>query len=249
MDLTAFSRAYDIAVFNFRLRDHRVILHNSAAFLLALWIRCERFRWVKAVLTVLVPIVLVLPWAEEVWIAWSFAKLCEGAGIQVKRQVEVPGFYNDTTTGYSKAGPVSNPQAIRSLESTGYRFIERRTQPLGKVSHVERNASGEWQVTIIDQPKSRYHFRRLVDFRDDEGIHHEERVAHRVEILGTMVVDSKINEIIGKDVQFTRRPNLIEWQWIRFFGQGLTFCYGPLDNSKNEKRIGGLPEYIFIPKT
>lgn len=215
----------------------------TGTFLMFFWVRRHRYRWIKPALAVAVPVVLVLPWAEELWIAWNFAKLCEGAGVHVTRKVQVDGFFNSTTTGPARPGVISDPRRIASYEGKGYRFIERKAGygPDAKVSHVEKDDEGQWSVTILDAPEARYHFR----FSDPRQ---EVPIKWKIEMVEKQILDSENAEIIAKDNVFIRYPNAIEWQWIRFFGLGIQICRGPLDEPEKQKRIGQLFKYVFIPK-
>ena len=208
----------------------------SAAFLLALWVRRDRYRWVKTVLVVVVPIVLVLPWAEELWIAWNFAKLCEGAGVHVMRKVEVDGYFNATTTGPARPELITDPRRIASYEGKGYRFVERKADygADAKVSHVEKDADGQWAVTILDSPQARYHYQLL---RQDS------LVSHKLTIIERAVTDTEDGSIIGRSVIYKRYPNIIEWQWIRFFGTGMSMCPDP----EKGPHPPSFPQAVLIP--
>jgi len=214
-----------------------------AGLLLTLWFDRGRFRWVRPMLVVVVPIVLVLPWAEEVWIAWNFANLCEGAGVHVKQKIEVDGFFNATTTGPARPEIITDPQRIASYESKGFRFVERKAGygPDAKVSHVEKNGDGQWHVTILEVPQARYYYRY-------SSPRPEVPVMWKIEKIEQQVVDSETGEIIATDKVFMRFPDTIEWQWVRFFGTGMLICRGPLDEPEKQKRIGQLFEYVFVPK-
>lgn len=183
----------------------------------------------KPVLAVVVPIVLVLPWAEELWIAWNFAKLCEGAGVHVTRKVEVAGFYDATMrTGYEL------------IDRYGYQFMEHPSRGDGKIEHIEKTGN-DWKVTKLDQPEARFHYR----FSDPRQ---EVLIKWKIEKIEKQILDSKTDEIIATDTRFNRWPNTIEWQWVRFFGLGLTFCYGPVDEPEKQIRTGLLHNYVFVPK-
>lgn len=207
----------------------------SAAFLLALWVRRERYRWVKPVLAVLVPIVLVLPWAEEVWIAWNFGKFCDGAGVHVTRKVEVNGYYNDTVTGPSEEGRIANEQAIQAYERSQFNFLERKATRPGKISHVEKMGDGQWVVTILDRSTARYHYKLA---------RHDSQVSHKITTIERVVIDSEDNSTLGRSVIYKRYPNIIEWQWVRFFGTGMTMCPDP----EKGPHPPSFPEAVLSPK-
>ena len=215
----------------------------SSAILFLVWVRFERKRWVKPLLAVVVPIVAALPWAEEVWVAWNFAKSCDSAGVHVTRKAEVDGYYDDTGGGPSKVGVIENPQAIDVYESAGFRFREFKVGygKRDKVSHVEKDVEGQWRVTILNSPEARYHYRFSNPTR-------EVPVTWKLEKVERQIFDSHSSEVIAKDLVFKRFPNVIEWQWIRFFGTGMKICRGPLDEPEKQKRYGSLYEYALIPR-
>lgn len=209
--------------------------------LLARRLRDWKGRWF--ILAPLALVAIALPWADEIYIASRFAKLCEGAGVHVTRKVEVDGFFDQTTTGPSKPGRITSQQAIDVYEKNGYRFYERKTGD--NVSHVEK-VSGEWRITLLDRPTARYHYKRIVDYRDSEGIHYEKRVDHKIEMTGEVVIDSQTGEEIARKVQYMRYPGWVEHLWVRFFGSGQELCYGPLNEPDKQKR-GLLYDYVLKP--
>ncbi|OGO40013.1 MAG: hypothetical protein A2Z03_12050 [Chloroflexi bacterium RBG_16_56_8] len=204
------------------------------------WLRDWKPKWV--VLIPLAIISLVLPWADEVYISYRFAKLCEGAGVQVVRKVEVEGFYNETTSGPSEPGPITNQQAIDAYDKGSYRFYERKARE--KVSHVEK-ANRKWEVSILDRPTARYHYKRIIDYRDEHGIHHEKQVAHQIQMIGEVVIDSETGEEIGRNVEYMRYPGWIEGLWVRFFGTGQTICKGSAPKPPELRHL--LYHYVLIP--
>lgn len=73
-------------------------------------------------------VVLVAPWAEELWIAYHFGQLCKkDAGIVVNKTVEVDGFYDD-----------NGGWGVRQLEASGYKFMEWKSAMDRSLLRVER---------------------------------------------------------------------------------------------------------------
>lgn len=79
---------------------------------------------------ILIPIAtlfLVLPVGEELWVAWTFADVCRGAGTFIHGQASVNGFYDSTMrSGYENVG------------SGAYRFMEQPSQDRKTYERIER---------------------------------------------------------------------------------------------------------------
>ncbi len=193
-----------------------------------LWLGLRRWRGWKFVITPLALVLLALPWADEVYIAWRFQESCKDAGVHVYKKVEVEGFYNDVIRGGKE-----------QIVKYGYRFIEHRSrESKGKIVHLQRT-DGEWEVSILDQPSARYHYKYSAN-DEDAGLQlaKEEWV----------IIDSKTGAILGRDTTFKRYPGWIEGLWVRFLGVYPTICRGPLDDPEKQKRLGQIYTYVLIPK-
>lgn len=176
--------------------------------------------WRMPALGVLALGLLVLPYADELWIAWRFSSLCEDAGVHVTRMVEVDGFLDDTSrsAAHVKEQLIRDPQAIEQFDRSGYRFKESMLYN-GKVWHLER-VTGGLQLTILDHPTARYVYK----FADPN---HDVPVGLKTIRTEEIVVDSGTGEIIGRDTRYKRYPGWLEGLWIRFLGSGLTICPDP----------------------
>lgn len=177
-------------------------------------------------------VLITAPVAEETWIAYCFEKVCENAGVHVKRKVKADGYYNDTFNLYSNVGPVKGRSMIESLDNKGYKFIEGRAGskwPKGKVSHIEKTDDGQWYITILDSPIARYHYKKPIP---------KEKLGHRLFNTRYIVVDSQNAEIIGYRNLYKRYPGLIEALWVRWFGSGLQMCPNP-EEALNETDLLG----------
>lgn len=170
---------------------------------------------------------LVLPVAEELWIAWNFGQACKEAGTRIQKTVRVEGFYDDTGAG------------LELVRSGGYRFIESRRQDIftrltlgdadfaqqalerfahenagkdGRKQDVVRvrlddrtealvfpQKSESWRITVLDRPSARYHF-RMTDPMDGT------RVAYKIVRSGSVVIDQETNEEIARYTSFSRSP-------------------------------------------
>ena len=84
-----------------------VLYWICGAVLLKVWRRVRGRTWGKVVVPLVAFVVLILPWADEVWIAWHFSEFCKDAGVRVVRKVEVEGYYDDTASGISEASAAS----------------------------------------------------------------------------------------------------------------------------------------------
>jgi len=215
--------------------------------ILPLWYKLKDKTWRKAVIVPLAVIIAVLPWVEEVWIAYHFANYCEDAGVHVTRQVVVEGYYDDTGSGPAEPGLITNPQSIKALESSGFRYKEFKAykQDFGQprvyiVNHMEKNANGQWRVTILNKPQARYHL-KFADPRQEVSI------GWKLEKRETLIVDADQDKVISRELSFNRYPNIIEGLWIGLVGSGLTICNRPLDDHDKKTLTGFPPYYTFIP--
>jgi hypothetical protein len=70
---------------------------------------------------------LVLPVAEELWIAWNFGQACKEAGTFIYKKVQVEGFYDSTMRS-----------AYENTRPGRYRFVEHATEDRKGIERVER---------------------------------------------------------------------------------------------------------------
>jgi hypothetical protein len=149
----------------------------------------------KVLLSLVGFVFLILPVAEELWIAWNFGQACKEAGTFIYRTVQVEGFYDDTRPG--RPGPLAE-QAKKSMNQSGYLFYERPLQDTrggpAKVVRFEK-VGGEWQPMVLDQPTARFHFKQPSS---------NARVAHKIVKHETVVRDNSTGELLGKYTRFSR---------------------------------------------
>lgn len=170
------------------------------------------------------PGILVLPIADEFWIAWNFERACrEEAGVHVYRKVEAEGFFDGT--GSPGTGVI---------EELGFRYAEGLTQNGKAVAHVER-VKGLWHRTILDRPQSRYHYRWAVP---EQSV----QVGHQLWREELQVIDVKSGEVLGDSVRFARYPAWLQGLWVRFFGSAVVTCWG------SPAKQTMLYHYVLIPK-
>lgn len=183
-------------------------------------------------------LVFIAPIADEIYIAYRFAKLCEDAGIAVVRRVRADGFYDDTM-----------PSGYGLIEQYGYRFMEHRSDRDGKVVHIEKLGS-DWRKTILERPTARYHYKRIVDYRDIDGrIHHEMPVDLRIQMTGWMIVDTETREVIARNVTYMRYPGWIESLWLGFVGTSQRSCTDKAavsPESLHSASLRSLHYFVFI---
>jgi len=206
----------------------------SPFYVLALWLLSRAWRrlgnshW-RWIAVVLVPVVVVLPFADELWIAWHFQQACKDAGIHVMRKAEVAGFYDDTM-----------PSGYEILENYGFRFMEHQSSTQkGKVDHLERSPQGI-VTTTIDKPTAQYHYK----FEDP---HREAQVGLKMEKRVTQIVDITTKEVIARKTNFSRYPGFIEGLWMHFLSRGQTTCARPLDDHEHKVPTGMLYEHVLVP--
>ena len=211
-----------------------VVLISPLHFLMRKW----RGRWI--VLTPIIVIVIALPWADEVWIAWHFHKYCQDAGVHVYHKVRADGYVDETSPSPrppDDPGPrllYNDPKRLAEFDRHGYRYFEDMFKD-GGVWHVERQPDGVY-VEILDQPTGRYRYRYSAN-NVDMGL----------QILKQEweVVDSKTGKVLGKETIFKRYPNIVEGTWLRFFGVYPTICMGSAPNPKKARHL--LVNYVLVP--
>ena len=176
-------------------------------------------RWV------LVLMLLVLPWADEIWIASRFAELCKNAGVHIYKKVEADGFYDQTSrSGYEY------------LTRLGFRFMEQPPIDVGArkrgiVEHIEKVGTDR-SLTNIERPTARYHFKISSD---------NERLGYQLAKLEYVVMDSTTSEVIARQTFYKRYSGWIEGLWLRYFGSGMTMCPDPVREPSNVR----YPESVF----
>jgi len=195
----------------------------SAGLVALLWYPSRRWQGWKYVILPIAVVILALPWADEVYIAWRFHELCKDAGIHVYRKVEVEGFYND----------------VMPVEMNGYQFMEQKSNWENNIVRIEKNEDGKRIQTYVDKPSARYHYKYSAN-NEDMGL--------QLEKSEWVVIDSNNNEVLGRETIFKRYPGWVEGLWLRFLGIYPTICYGPLNEREKWKREGLIYDYVLTPK-
>lgn len=194
------------------------------------------FKW--ATLGLLGLVFAAIPVGDDAYIQWHFNRLCRDAGMHYEKKIAVDGYYDDTSTGAEFAGPISNSQAIEQLDRAGFKFFERRAgyvpgtygETLKKYSRIER-ANGIWQVSILDHPTARYHFK----FSS-----HHEPVAFRVTKYEAAILDTETNNLSGRQTIYTRYPGWLDGLWLGFFDSAGKQC-------PPSRKQGDLLTEVLIP--
>ncbi len=192
--------------------------------LLAFWGIARYMRgakWSSSWLVGIGLLFLVLPISEELWIAWNFGQACKDAGTFVYKKVQVEGFYDDTRTTH--AG-VPSPQAIKSFDDSGYRFLEMRG--LEKFVRLEKT-DGHWRAVVLERPTARYWYTHP---------HNRTPIGFKVDKIERVVSDSFSGEILARETRFAREA---PWYFVHVSaptmlcpvpGQGPLAKYGSIYN-------------------
>jgi len=209
----------------------------AAGVLGILWRMLRPVPGRKYMMAPIILIVIALPWADELWIAYHFNQACDDAGIHVKRQVVVDGFYDATKNDNTKDEfVVIEDRFVNRMKESGFQFKERRTL-YNKVRHLEVQ-NGKMAQTILDKPTARYHYIKTADHSP---------IGFRIIKHESIILDREINEILGRDTSYSRYPSWINI-WHAFLnGHGMTICNSPL-HAPVEKRIGQIDAYVLKPK-
>jgi len=144
---------------------------------------------------------LVLPVAEELWIAWNFGQACKEAGTFINKKVQVEGFYDHTSHWWRQL-----------KENSNYQFVESRDQSNGTLWRVERHGE-EVKHFRIDRATARYHF-RMPSSHAFAG--------HKITKHETVVIDTAANEVIGRYTRYSRTS-----PWFYWSLRGDFSCDGP----------------------
>jgi hypothetical protein len=137
----------------------------------------------KVLLAVVGVVFLILPVAEELWIAWNFGQLCrKDAGLFIQKVVEVEGFYDDTTHWW------------RQLAESKYQFMESRDNTYGGLFRVERDGDGLRHFKI-DRPTARYHYKRHYSHAP---------AAYKVVKHERVVFDTLVSEVLARELSYGR---------------------------------------------
>ncbi|MEO7726199.1 MAG: hypothetical protein ABIS45_03030 [Burkholderiales bacterium] len=165
-----------------------------------------------------------VPFAEEVWIAWNFAKACNGAGTFINKTVQADGYYDGTAAvlGLVRPGAFKFVEApykkgltrITSGDADFVREVLKRYQQenpaadMAQLKFIQMSmddrtealvfpgTNASWRFTRIDQPTARYWFKAVRDVA----------VAYKVTLLQTTLTDTQSDEIIARYVRYYRQP-------------------------------------------
>jgi len=216
-------RFYYFSLFSWMAYGIAVLV--AVTLLSILWTRLLKFKLRNPVYWILVAAIFVLPWAEELWIAYNFDRLCrKDAGIFINKTVEVDGFYDDTGGG-----------SLDLVRSGTYRFIESRsdgsytrltlgdsafmqealerfkktspgrdpaTQDVIRVNVDERTQALVFpqrgdvlRVTRLEKPTARYHYTTPQQSTP---------TAYKIRKTERLVTDSQSGEVLARETVYAR---------------------------------------------
>jgi hypothetical protein len=228
------------------------------------WAKLLERKVTLRVATVSALVIAMLPWTEELWIAFRFSQLCrEDAGVFINKTVEVTGFYDDTA-GW---GP-------RQIEASGYQFVESRDTLHRKLLRVERaddtarKRALDWYARNhpgMARPDRQYLVEPLSDdvyvavspngidawrvasiqrpsarYRYEEP-HSHTPVAYRITKIERVVLDTHTGEVLGRETRYARRPY---WFFVSLDAP-LMLCPGPQEGPPF--RVGSIYNAVLKP--
>lgn len=197
-------RFYYFSLFSWML--YLVVALGAIGLVTLIWTGLLKLRFASPIYWVLVPAILVLPWAEELWIAYNFDRLChKDAGVFVNKVVKVDGFYDDTTHWW------------RQLKESDYRFVESRDNIHNTLWRVEK-VGNDIRHFKIGRPTARYHY--SAPYRNDP-VHYKIRKTERI------VKDSETGEVLGRETKYGRDAY---WFFVSL-DRPVMLCPGPGENS------------------
>jgi len=139
----------------------------------------------KALLSIVGVVFLVLPVAEELWIAWNFGQACKEAGTFIYKKVQVEGFY-DNTHGWR----------ADKLRASGYRFVEGRDTTSGRNSYWRHELEGDQVRSFkIDRPTARYYYK----WPQRDAV-----VGHKMYKQIEEITDVQTGDVLGRSLQYGR---------------------------------------------
>lgn len=218
----------------------------------------------NALLLVVAAVFLVLPVAEELWIGYTFGKLCKkDAGIFVKRAVEVDGFYDSTMRS-----------AYENTKPGRYRFVEHAKKDRNGFERVERadeamrNEALTWYARTHpgeERPKDRSIFYprnereaiavlpngidawRITKIDRPTARYHYRNVqshnlvAYKIKAFEWIVEDTNSKSVIAREKAYARQAS---WFYIGL-DRPTMFC--PVFGSHGERLTGGLYRLALKP--
>ena len=205
---------------------YAVVAAIAVLLLWLLWTKLLKLRVTNPIYWVLIGVVFIGPWVEELWIAYNFDQLCRrDAGLFVNKVVPVDGYYDDTALstrivggpaykfieGRNKNGKVSRVERASEeekavaiawyTERNGKQPNENEwiTQPVSakKSVTVEMNTGYAWRTTRLGEPTARYQYKRLDDHTP---------VAHRIWRFDDVVLDARTGDVLGRYTNYVRGP-------------------------------------------
>jgi hypothetical protein len=220
-------RFYYFSLFSWML--YGVVSVVAIALLWGLWTKLLKLKITRPVYWLLVAAILVGPWAEELWIAYNFDRLCrKDAGVFVNKTVEVDGFYDATL------------RSAYELTKVGrYKFAEHPTEDRKGIERVELATVAEREKALAwyaernpgkERPKDRsvlYPVNekeiiavlpngvdawRVTKLDKPTARYHYKRtdfhapVVHQIKRFENVVVDVQSGEVLGRHMNYSRGP-------------------------------------------
>ena len=209
------------------------------------WVRILHRRFTGTIVWLVIAMILIAPWAEELWIAWNFGQACKEAGTFIHKKVKVDGFYDSTMRS-----------AYENTRRGGYRFVEQATADRKGVERVERAGdeartkaldwyaernpgkslpkgqsviyplNGNQRIVVFPKSNETWLVTRLA--QPTARYHYRMAnshtpVAHKIVKHKAIVVDSSTGDLLGKYTRFSRRS---PWFYLSF-GRGDFSCDAP----------------------
>lgn len=217
----------------------------------------------KALLATVGAVFLVLPVAEELWIAWNFGQACEGAGTFIYKKVQVEGYYDDTGGG-TMTRLVGRPpyKFIESRDSSGkYRRVEYASpeEKAGALMwYAEKNpgrkpGQKEWithpvsdRVQVTVEMDTGYAWRITKLDRPTARYHYSKPhshsgVSYKVKMFEYLVRDSQADEVLAREKTFARNA---PWYFIGLERPTL-FC--PVSGKYGERIHATIYDIVLEP--
>lgn len=174
--------------------------------------------WKAGLLTV----AFIVPWTEELWIAYNFGQLCrKDAGLFISKTVDVEGFYDDTTHWWRQL-----------KENSNYQFVESRDNLYGTFWRAERDGN-EVRHFKIEKPTARYRY----IFPNNHS-----PVSYRITKIEYQVIDSQIGKTMARQTKYARQAY---WFFIGLDAP-LMLCPAPGERP-HEEQGGSLYNVVLIP--
>ena len=220
----------------------------------------------KGWLYVLIPVAIIAPWSEELWIAYNFGQLCrKDAGLFIYKTVEAEGYYYDATTPVTRLPPgspyrfIESPDDVEKFRRVDLASTEEKQRALKWYSEEYRGKrfeknKNEWikypmtdHMQVVVEIDSGYAWRVTKLDKPTARYHYKQpsiptSVSHKVSKWEYLVIDTQTSETLARQTKYSRKSY---WFFVHLSAPVL-LCPVPGERP-NEERAGMLYNAVLKP--